>query len=284
MTQTLQLLTTTARHQKIALGRIASDPQARSHYDEDGIRILAESLIQDGQLEPALVYEDGTRGKFILVAGHRRFLAAQRAGLETLICLVFPEKPTDGDIAKAQVLENSLREALSPIDEANAYRTLMDLEGWTQAQLAEALHISGSTVTRALALLELPESLQEMLKRKGPLKPGHARELARITEGSLRAEVQARIEAEKLTALETAKLVSKLLKPKPKSGRPKSKDKLVFKTLAGYEAVVSPSKVIITPSVKGKPRTPQAMLAALEILVQRYRDEVAKGPAVVAVS
>ena len=271
MTKTLFNLTANVTHQKIALSLIAANPQARTVFEEASLRTLGASLRDDGQLEPILVYQDPGELGYVIVAGERRFRAAKLVGLEALDCVVFPRPPTGGDIARAQILENSLRENLNPIDEANAYRTLMEREGINQAQLAEALHVAPSSVTRALALLELPESLREQLKEKGHLKPGHARELARIADQRLRDEAASRVIDGKLTAAQTAGLVNALLRPK-RPGRPK-KDKVCFKNLGGFEATVSPTRISLVPAKGKAPRTKEQMLFALEALLQKLRDE-----------
>lgn len=158
----------------IELGRIVPDPdQPRKTFDPDEINDLARSLKRDGQLEPIRVRYDAGQDKYVILVGERRFRASGVAGLPTVLAIVEDrELPRDRVIA-LQLIENALRSDLEPIEAARAYRDLMDAWGCTQSDLAYRLNISQSKVSRALALLDLPEAVAAGV-RAGEVKPSAA--------------------------------------------------------------------------------------------------------------
>ena len=112
--------------------------------------------------------------------------------IPTLDCLVVKRSMTDGEKLTLQLIENCVREDLKPIEQAHAFRTLMDREGWTAEQVAKELNLSPQTVGRALALLGLPGPVQELVET-GSLPPSTAAELRSINSPAKQAEVAARI-------------------------------------------------------------------------------------------
>ncbi len=118
-------------------------------------------------------------GKWVIIAGERRWRAALRAGLEAIDCVFFEGELSRGELLAQQLIENLLRGDLRPVEEARAVRLVLDLNGWTGKQLAEALRIPASKVTRSLALLDLPDDLQERVEA-GELAVRSAYELAKL--------------------------------------------------------------------------------------------------------
>jgi ParB family chromosome partitioning protein len=269
-TETLNAPQTTAiRYAAIPLDRIETEAQIRTNFDTGDLRRLAESL-KGGQLQPILVFEEGAR--FVVIAGERRLKAARLAELPTLDCAVFPHRPSKAEVTRVQIQENELREGLDPIEKANGFRLVMELEGLSASQLAERLNLAKSTISRALSLLELPLDLQEQI-RSGKLMPAIAREVARLPEEERRREVLARIASEKLTATQAARLVSHMLKPR--KAKPVRKERKTYK-LSGYEAIITPMRVLIAPvGAKKGGRSPDDMLAALEQLLAKLREDLA---------
>ena len=160
---------------EIPVAQIVRDPeQPREEFDEDELARLAASLKYHGQLQPIRVRWDQDRGKYIVIAGERRWRAAQVAGLATLTATV--DDPDPERILEQQLVENALRLDLNPLEKANAYRRLMDARGWSQTELADRLNVHKASVSRSLALLDLPEPVQ-----------------ARVAEGSMSASVAAEI-------------------------------------------------------------------------------------------
>ncbi|HYI46352.1 MAG TPA: ParB/RepB/Spo0J family partition protein [Actinomycetota bacterium] len=146
--------------------------QPRHNFDEANIADLAVSVSELGILQPLLVRENGTR--FELVAGERRLRAARIAQLERVPVLVV-ETDDRGSLERALV-ENIHREDLDPLEEAAAYRALLDDSGMTQEELGERLGKSGAAISNTLRLMELPTPIQRLLVDKR-MTEGHARAL-----------------------------------------------------------------------------------------------------------
>jgi ParB family chromosome partitioning protein len=120
------------------------------------------------------------------------------AGLASITCVVHEGSLDDGERLALQVVENALREDLRPIEQARAYKRLLDLNGWSTRQLATELNLAASTVSKALALLELPEPVQDQVEQGG-LAPSAAYQIAQIPDPAVQAELAKRAVAEKLT-------------------------------------------------------------------------------------
>jgi ParB family chromosome partitioning protein len=149
--------------------------QPRRHFDEVELEALAQSVREKGVLQPLLVRPvDEADAAFELIAGERRWRAAQRAGLHQVPVLVRPL--SDVEALEIALIENLQREDLTAIEEAEAYRRLIDDFGRTQASLAEAVGKSRSHVANTLRLLGLPEIVRRRLE-EGALSAGHARAL-----------------------------------------------------------------------------------------------------------
>lgn len=145
---------------EITLDRIEADPQTREHFDPIELDNLAGSLKKHGQKQAILVRWVEDRQKYIIIAGERRFRAAKLAELGSIECKVMADGATAEDIAIAQVIENALRQDLRPSEKAKAYADLMEKQGLTATQLAEEIHVNKSTISRTLALRDLPGDLQ----------------------------------------------------------------------------------------------------------------------------
>ena len=149
--------------------------QPRRNFDEAELEALAQSIREKGVLQPLLVRPvDEDEAAFELVAGERRWRAAQRAGLHQVPVLV--RALADAEALEIALIENLQREDLSALEEAEAYRRLMQEFGRTQATLAEAVGKSRSHVANTLRLLGLPEPVRRRLE-EGALSAGHARAL-----------------------------------------------------------------------------------------------------------
>jgi ParB family chromosome partitioning protein len=135
---------------------ISPDPeQPRQEFDAAGLQRLANSLSKYGQLQPVLVRKE--QGKYVLVAGERRWRAAKLAGMTTIQTLLCRR----GDARSIQLVENLLREDLKPIEQAKAFRAIMDKEGWGVRDLARNLALEHSGISKALKLLKLPDKIQD---------------------------------------------------------------------------------------------------------------------------
>jgi ParB family chromosome partitioning protein len=191
----------------IELGRIVPDPaQPRKEFDEEGLRELGASLKERGQLQPARVRWDEALEKWVIIAGERRFRAALLAGLKTLACVEARGDQTPDEILTDQLVENCLREDLKPIEQASAYKALMDRRGWSYRELAEFLHISKGTISKALSLLTLPKPVQKLVQ-EGTLLPHTAYEVSRLSDPSEQVAMAERIVEKGLTAEDAAQAV-----------------------------------------------------------------------------
>jgi ParB family chromosome partitioning protein len=228
---------------EISVDRIGPDPeQPREEFDEDALDRLAESLKSKGQLQPIRVRWDEGRGSYIIICGERRWRAAQRGGLETMSAVIVDGPIGAGELLALQMIENCVREDLQPIEQAKAFRALIDLNGWSARQVARELGIVQSNVVRALALLELPVIVQDQVEQ-GALPPATAYEVSKIDDPNAQAEVAARVVAEGLSRADTVEAVRKAnrtskgrgaIKARPK---PLPKEHLV-KLEDGFKVVV----------------------------------------------
>jgi ParB family chromosome partitioning protein len=177
----------------IPVDRIIPDPdQPRREFEPEKLAELGLSMKRRGQLQPIRVREDKEHGRFVIVAGERRWRAAKMMEIPTLDCVIVKRPMTDGERLTLQLIENCVREDLKPIEQGQAFKTLMDREGWTAEQLSKELNLSPQTVGRALALLSLPGPVQELVET-GSLPPSTAAELRSLNSPAKQAEVAAKI-------------------------------------------------------------------------------------------
>lgn len=196
------------------IDRIVPDPdQPRKEFSADAIERLSASLLKHGQLMPIRVRWNAGIGKWVVISGERRYRAAIRAGLKTVACVFAEEGLTPSEILQEQIIENLLREDLKPIEQAKAYRQLMDLHGWTAKELAGELQVSQGAVSKSLSLLTLPAELQEQVD-DGAIPATAAYEVAKVEDRDAQREIARRIVHEDLTRDATAEVVRET------SGRP----------------------------------------------------------------
>lgn len=159
---------------EIELSRIRRNPsQPRIQFDDEALEELAESVRQRGVLQPILLRPDGD--DFMIVAGERRWRAAQRAQLHAIPAIV--REIDEATTAELALIENIQREDLNPLEEAEGYRQLVSRHGHTQEDVARIVHKSRSHVANLLRLLDLPEFVRQSLL-KGDISMGHARAVA----------------------------------------------------------------------------------------------------------
>ncbi len=184
---------------KIAIELIRPDGrQPRQRFDADSLEELSKSIKTQGVLQPVLVRRDG-KG-YRLIAGERRWRAAQKAGLGEIPALV--REATEAEAFELALIENLQREDLSPLEEAEGYRRLMEERRWTQEQVAERVAKDRSTVANALRLLGLPAEVKAML-HEGVLEAGHARALLGLPRPQEMLALAKAVVAEKLSVRET---------------------------------------------------------------------------------
>lgn len=166
----------------IRLDRIIADPeQPRTEFDEEALRQLAESLKARGQLQPIRVRWSEPHDRYVVIVGERRFRAATLAGMNTIACVVAAGEAGPEDLLEDQLVENALRLDLKPIEQARAYKRLLEARGLSQRQLAERLQIGHASIARSLALLNLPEEIRESVEA-GQIPPNTAYELSKVSD------------------------------------------------------------------------------------------------------
>ena len=149
--------------------------QPRRTFDEDALADLAASIAQKGVIQPLIVRERPTaKGRFEIVAGERRWRAAQRAQLHEVPVII--REFEDVEVLEVAIIENIQRADLNPVDEASGYKQLMEKFGRTQEEMGKALGKSRSHIANSVRLLTLPASVQAYLE-SGKLSAGHARAL-----------------------------------------------------------------------------------------------------------
>ncbi len=214
--------------QELDIDRIRPNPdQPRKHFDPESLAELAESIRLYGVMQPLLVVERD--GSYVIVAGERRYRAAQLAGLEKVPCLL--RELTEERLSELSLIENIQREDLNAIEEAEAFRALMDSYGYTQEKLAQRLGKSRPYVANTLRLLQLAPQ-ERTLVTEGRLSAGHARALLGLTDLRQRADLTRRVLEEGLSVRQTEAAVKKLLEPPPApTPRPQRQEKAVLTDL-----------------------------------------------------
>jgi ParB family chromosome partitioning protein len=194
--------------------------QPRHVFDDDAIQDLANSLRTAGLLQP-IVLRPTNGGTYELIAGERRWRAAFALGWERIGAVI--RDVDDRTLLTLALVENLQRDALSPIDEANGYRRLVEDFNASQSEVAELVGRDRSTVANALRLLKLPPSVQQMVHR-GELDMGHARALLQLTDGSRMERLALAVIEQGLSVRETEaqardRRVPRRRERTPKSGR-----------------------------------------------------------------
>ena len=177
--------------------------QPRRTFDDVELAELADSIRQNGVLQPLLVRDRGDY--YEIVAGERRYQAARAAGLDEVPVII--RDISDDDVFKLALIENLQRSDLSPLEEANGYRQLIKEKGLTQEELAKILSKSRSTITNTLRLLDLPEEVQELVET-GQLTAGHARAILAVPDEEGRIVLAKRVVSERLSVRQTESLAS----------------------------------------------------------------------------
>ncbi len=230
----------------VPVGEITRNPfQPRTEFDEASLKELAESVQQHGVLQPVLVRK--TESGYQLIAGERRWLAAQKAGLTTVPCRVMSLE--DQAASEAALEENLKRRDLNVLEKAQAFKGYVDRFGCTIEDLGKRLSLDRSTVSNMMRLLELPEAVKALLLEE-KISAGHAKAMLALEEPHQLVLCQ-RIQAERLSVRETEAAVRQLLQQDPE----------VPETLS-FEAAQK----------KSKGEEPAQQTAHVQSLEQQFRD------------
>ena len=203
----------------LPLREIEPDPeQPRKRFDDDALNQLADSITENGLLQPIAVRPKQVGRGYIIIAGERRWRAARLAGLDEVPVII--KDVTDEQAAALALIENLQREDLDPIEVAEGCRQLIEKYGLTQESAAKKLGKSRSAVTNSLRLLALPQDVRRMVSA-GQLSFGHAKVLLGLPSEELMRQAAAEVVAQNLNVRQTEALCKKLEKPaKP----PKAKE------------------------------------------------------------
>ncbi len=194
--------------------------QPRRRFDEEALEELASSIREHGVLEPILVRKRD-QGGYEIIAGERRWRAAQRAGVHELP--IYVRELTDAVAFEAALVENLQREDLNPIETALAFQRLIDEHGYTQDQIADRVGKNRATVANSLRLLKLPEDVLGLLE-DGQLSEGHGRAILTAPDAPAMQKLARAALAEKLSVRETERRARSLAEMKPaKAGEPAKK-------------------------------------------------------------
>ena len=225
--------------------------QPRKQFDEDGLLELAESIKQFGVLQPLLVQKKDDY--FEIIAGERRWRASKLAGLKEVPVII--KDFSEQEAVEISLIENIQRENLNPIEEAVAFKRLMEEFHLKQDTIAERVSKSRTAVTNSMRLLKLDERVQQMLIDE-MLSTGHARALLAIEDKEMQYSAAIKVFDEKLSVRETEKLVKDILNPAEK--KPEKKEdpalELIYQQLEEKIKGIVGSKVAIRRKNKDKGR------------------------------
>ena len=221
--------------------------QPRKNFDEDALLELSDSIKQFGVLQPLLVRK--RKDYYEIIAGERRWRAAKLAGVKEVP--VIEKEYTDQEILEIGLIENIQRENLNPIEEAIAYKRLLEEFNLKQDEVAERVSKSRTAVTNSMRLLKLSDKVQQMII-DDMISTGHARALLAIDDPELQYTLANKIFDEKLSVRETEKLVKEIKNPKkPKEKKPVA-NSFIYQDLEEKMKSVFGTKVSITSKGKGK--------------------------------
>jgi ParB family chromosome partitioning protein len=198
--------------QEISIKEIrVNQNQPRKHFDEKKIEELAESIKQHGVLQPVILRKRSEG--YELVAGERRWRAAQKAGVEKIPAIV--KELSDLDVMEIALIENLQREDLSPLEEAEAYKKLIEEFGMTQEELSKRVGKSRSQIANTVRLLNLDDEIKEMIIEE-KLTAGHARALLAVEDKKERLKMAEKISKENMSVRQIEEAVKKKTDKKEK--------------------------------------------------------------------
>ena len=217
--------------------------QPRKNFDDDALAELAESIRQHGVLQPILVRPQ-IFGNYQIVAGERRYRASRLAGLTEIPAII--RELSDSETMQIALIENLQRSDLSPLEEAQGYRTLIDDFGFSQEDVARTVGKSRPAVANTLRLLSLPDEVKPLLEEK-KLSPGHARALLAIEDEEQLTAAAKKAVDENLSVRATEALVKKLSSDKPSQKAERKKQPTIYKEVELTLAQELGTKVTVVP-------------------------------------
>ena len=233
---------------KVKISKVGPNKeQPRKQFDEDALMELADSIKQFGVIQPIIVQEKN--GFYEIIAGERRWRAAKLAGLKEVPVIV--KDYTDLEIVEISLIENIQRENLNPIEEALAYKRLLQEFSLKQDEVAERVSKSRTAVTNSMRLLKLDERVQQMVI-DDMLSTGHARALLGIEDPELQTATAVRVFDEKLSVREVEKLVKQIQSGKSEKKKEDKVHDFIYTDLEEKMKTAVGTKVSIKQNAKGK--------------------------------
>lgn len=221
--------------------------QPRKKFEEDGLLELADSIRQFGILQPLLVRK--RKDYYEIIAGERRWRAAKIAGLKEIPVII--KDYTEQEIVEIGLIENIQRENLNPIEEAMAFKRLLEEFNLKQDEVAERVSKSRAAVTNSMRLLKLNENVQQMII-DDMITTGHARALLAIDDKEQQYILANKIFDEKLSVRETEKLIKDIKNPKKSKEKKTVENAFIFKSFEDKMKEVIGTKVSIASKGNGK--------------------------------
>lgn len=223
--------------------------QPRRMFEEDSLLELADSIKQFGVLQPLLVHKKGDY--YEIIAGERRWRAAKLAGIKEIPVII--REYTEQQAVEIALIENIQRENLNPIEEAMAFKRLLEEFSLKQDEIAERVSKSRTAVTNSMRLLKLDKRVQQMIIYD-MISTGHARTLLAIEDGEKQYMLANKIFDEKLSVRETEKLIKELKKPKKEKEKPVIKNDFIYRDSEEKLKSMMGTKVSVNnkPNGKGK--------------------------------
>ena len=220
--------------------------QPRKNFDEDSLLELAESIKQFGLLQPIIVQD--RKNHFEIIAGERRWRAAKMAGLKEIPVII--KNLTNQEIVEISLIENIQREDLNPIEEAQAYKRLLEEFNLKQDEVAERVSKSRTAVTNSMRLLKLCDEVQQMVVNE-MISTGHARALLSIEDPEEQYMIAQKVFDEKMSVREVEKLVKDLHKPEKAPKKENKSLEVIYQNIENRLKESLGTKVSISPKNNG---------------------------------
>ena len=220
----------------VSIEQVIPDPsQPRTEFDKESLQELSASFATKGQLQPIRVRWSESEGKWTIIAGERRWRAAQMAGLATIDCFFHESELSSSEILEEQIIENLQRRSLQPMEEARAFDALIKMNTWKKKEVADALGIHPAKVSRALTLLKLPADIQAKVEA-GKLPARTAYEISKLEDEMQQRAMLSDVSSEGLTNQQAR---NRVRVKNGKGAATRAGTKLIFTAEADHRVVVS---------------------------------------------
>ena len=223
--------------------------QPRKNFNEDALLELSDSIKQYGVIQPLIVQKKGDH--YEIIAGERRWRAAKMAGIKEIPVII--KDYSDQQVMEISLIENIQREDLNPIEEAMAYKNLMEEFHLKQDEIAEKVSKSRTAVTNSMRLLKLDKRVQQMMI-DDMISAGHARTLITIEDPDVQYNIATKIFDEKLSVRETEKMVKLIHKPEVKKEKAEKVNSFIYKDIEEKIKAILGTKVTVDHRSNNKGR------------------------------